>query len=130
MISELKIELNDRIISNESKVNYSHIINHLLENSKNDDLIYRNIDIHIDVVKYNDTNKDIFLTKNGDKMRVVCNVFLKDISNFFKNLHMPLMFSEFNLTLKLVDSVYVTDQDNTTQTLISANLYVDQGVYT
>ena len=37
MISELKIELNDRIISNESKVNYSHIINHLLENSKNDD---------------------------------------------------------------------------------------------
>ena len=39
MISELKIELNDRIISNESKVNYSHIINHLLENSKKDDLI-------------------------------------------------------------------------------------------
>ena len=29
MISELKIELNDRIISNESNVNYSHIINHL-----------------------------------------------------------------------------------------------------
>ena len=38
------------------------------------------------------------------------------------------MFSEFNLTLKLVDSVYVTDQGNTTQTLISANLYVDQVV--
>ena len=68
MISELKIELNDRIISNESKVNYSHIINHLLENSKNDDLIYRNIDIHTDVVKYNDTKKDVFLTKNGDTM--------------------------------------------------------------
>ena len=128
MISELKIELNDRIISNESKVNYSHIINHLLENSKNDDLIYRNIDIHSNVVKYNDTKKDVFLDKNGDTMRVVCNVFLKDISNFFKNLHMPLMFSEFNLTLKLVDSVYVTDQGNTTQTLASANLYVDQAV--
>ena len=128
MISELKIELNDRIISNESEVNYSHIINHLLENSKNDDLIYRNIDINSNVVKYNDTIKDAFLDKNGDTMRVVCNVFLKDISNFFKNLHMPLMFSEFNLTLKLVDSVYVTDQDNATQTLISANLYVDQVV--
>ena len=50
MISELKIELNDRIISNESKVNYSHIINHLLQNSKSDDLIYRNIDIHTVVV--------------------------------------------------------------------------------
>ena len=126
MISELKIELNNRIISNETNVNYSHIINHLLENSKNDDLIYRNIDIHTGVVKYEDTNKDIFLTKNGDTMRVTCNVFLKDISNFFKNLNMPLKFSEFNITLRLVDSIYVTDQANTTQTLTSASLYVDQ----
>ena len=109
MISELKIELNDRIVSNESRVDHSHIINHLLENGENDDLIYKNIDIHSNVVKYNDVNKDIFLTKNGDTMRVVCNVFLKDISNFFKNLHVPLMFSEFDLTLKLVDSIYVTD---------------------
>ena len=126
MISELKIELNNRIISNESNDYYSHIINHLLENSKNDDLIHRNIDIHTGVVKYDDTNKDIFLTENGDTMRVVCNVFLKDISNFFKNLHMPLKFSEFNITLRLVDSIYITDQTNTTQTLVSANLYVDQ----
>ena len=126
MISELKIELNDRIISNESNVNHSYIINHLLENGKNDDLIYRNIDIHSNVVKYDDNKKDDFLTKNGDTMRVVCNVFLKDISKFFKNLRIPLMFSEFNLTLKLVDQIDVPDQANTTQTLVSANLYVDQ----
>ena len=126
MISELKIELNNRIVSNETNVNYSHIINHLLENSKNDDLIYRNIDIHTGVVKYEDTKKDVFLTKNGDTMKVTCNVFLKDISNFFKNLNMPLKFSEFNITLRLVDQIYVTDQANTTQTLTSASLYVDQ----
>ena len=126
MISELKIELDNRIVSNETNVNYSHIINHLLENSKNDDLIYRNIDIHAGVVKYDDTNKDTFLTENGDTMRVTCNVFLKDISNFFKNLHMPLKFSEFNITLTLVDSIYVTDQTGTSQTLVSASLYVDQ----
>ena len=126
MISELKIELNNRIASNETNVNYSHIINHLLENSKNDDLIYRNIDIHAGVIKYDDTKKDIFLTKNGDTMRVTGNVFLKDISNFLKNLHMPLKFSEFNITLRLVDQIYVTDQANTTQTLYSASLYVDQ----
>ena len=126
MISELKIELNNRIVSNETNVNYSHIINHLLENSKNDDLIYRNIDIHTGVVKYNDTKKDVFLTKNGDTMKVTCYVFLKDISNFFKNLNMPLKFSEFNITLRLVDSVYVTDQAGTTQKLVNASLYVDQ----
>ena len=126
MISELKIELNNRIISNETNVNYSHLINHLLENSKNDDLIYRNINIHDDVVKYNDTKKDVFLTKNDKTMRVTCHVFLKDISNFFKNLNMPLKFSEFNITLRLVDQIYVTDQVNASQTLVSASLYVDQ----
>ena len=126
MIQELKIELNNKTISNEHNTNYSYIINHLLENSKNDDLIYRNMDIHQNVVKYNDTDKDIFLTKNGDTMRVTCNVFLKDVSNFFKNLNIPLEYSEFNLTLKLVDQIYVTDQDNVTQTLISSHLYVDR----
>ena len=126
MIQELKIELNNKIISNEHNTNYSYIINHLLENSKNDDLIYRNIDIHQNVVKYNDADKDIFLTKNDDTMRVTCNIFLKDISNFFKNLNIPLEFAEFNLTLKLVDQIYVTDQNNVTQTLVSSHLYVDR----
>ena len=126
MISDLKIELNNRIVSNETNVNYSHLINHVLENSKNDDLIYRNIDIHTNVIKYEDTKKDVFLSENGDTMRVTCHVFLKDISNFFKNLNMPLKFSEFNITLRLVDQIYVTDQVNTSQTLVSASLYVDQ----
>ena len=126
MIQELKIELNNKTISNEHNTNYSYIINHLLENSKNDDLIYRNIDIHQNVTKYNDTNKDIFLTKNGDTMQVTCNVFLKDISNFFKNLNIPLEFAEFNLTFKLVDQIYVTDQENVSQTLVNSHLYVDR----
>ena len=126
MIQELKIELNNKIISNEHNTNYSYIINHILENSKNDDLIYRNIDIHQNVIKYNDIGKDIFLTKNGDTMQVTCNVFLKDVSNFFKNLNIPLEFSEFLITLKLVDQIYVTDQDNVTQTLVSSHLCVDR----
>ena len=126
MIQELKIELNNKIIPNEYNTNYSYIVNHILENSKNDDLIYRNIDIHQNVVKYNDTDKDIFLTKNGDTMLVTCNIFLKDISNFFKNLNIPLEFAEFNLTLKLVDQIYVTDQENVSQTLVSSHLYVDR----
>ena len=61
-------------------------------------------------------------------MRVVCNVFLKDISNFFKNLHIPLKLAQFNITLELVDQIYVTDQAGTSQTLVSCHLYVDQVV--
>ena len=127
-ISELKIELDNRILSNESHVNHCYVINHLLENDKNDNLINRNIDIHTNVIKYNDTNKDNFLIKNSDTMRVVCNVILKGFSNFFKNLHMPLKLAEFNITLKLVDSIYINNQANTMQTLVSSNLYVDQVV--
>ena len=51
-----------------------------------------------------------------------------DISNFFKNLNIPMEYAEFNLTLKLVDQIYVTDQNSTTQTLVSSHLYVDQVV--
>ena len=101
MIQELKIELNNKTISNEHNTNHSYLINHLLENGKNDDLIYRNIDIHQNTVKYNDTNKDIFLVKNGDTMQVTCNVFLKDISNFFKNLNVPIEFAEFQFNIKI-----------------------------
>ena len=126
MIQELKIELNNKIISNENNTNYSYMINHILENGKNDDLIYRNIDIHSNVVKYTNTNKDIYMTKNGDTMRVICNIFLKDISNFFKNLNIPLEFAEFNFTLKFVDEIYVTDQENVTQKLVSSTSYIDQ----
>ena len=66
------------------------------------------------------------MTKNGDTMRVVCNVFLKNIGNFFKNLNIPLEFGELNLTLKLVDQICVTTDQDVTQTLVSSHLYVDR----
>ena len=53
---------------------------------------------------------------------------VKDVSNFFKNLNIPLEFAEFNLTLKLADQIYITDQNDISQTLVSSHLYVDQVV--
>ena len=46
MVNSVKIELNRTIISNEDYIYYSNMIPHLLENSKNDDLLYRGIDLH------------------------------------------------------------------------------------
>ena len=40
IVNSIKIELNRTIVSNEDYVYYSNIIPHLLENSKNDDLLY------------------------------------------------------------------------------------------
>ena len=43
-----------------------------------------------------------------------------------KNLNIPLEFAKFDLAMKLVDQIYVTDQENVTQTLVSSHLYVDR----
>ena len=60
MVNSIKIELNRTIISNEDYIYYSNMIPHLLENSKNDDLLYRGIGLHNNVTFTTNTNKDIF----------------------------------------------------------------------
>ena len=64
MINSIKIELNRTIISNEDYIYYSNMIPHLLENSKNDDLLYRGIDLHDDVAFKTNTNKNVFKDKS------------------------------------------------------------------
>ena len=61
MYNSIKIELNRTIISNEDYVYYSNIIPHLLENSKNDDSLYRGIDLHDKVTFDTNKNKKMFL---------------------------------------------------------------------
>ena len=66
MVNSIKIELNRTIISNEDYIYYSNIIPHLLENSKNDDLLYRGIALHNNVTFNTNTNKNILITNQGD----------------------------------------------------------------
>ena len=66
MVNSLKIQLNQTIITNEDYIYYSNMIPHLLENSKNDDLLYRGIYLYNDVVFRTNANKNIFMTKVGD----------------------------------------------------------------
>ena len=66
MVNSIKIELNRTIISNENYIYYSNMIPHLLENSKNDDLLYRGIDLHNNVTFNTNTNKNIFTTNAND----------------------------------------------------------------
>ena len=90
MINSIKIELNRTIISNEDYVYYSNIIPHLLENSKNDDLLYRGIDLHDKVTFETNTNKNIFISNAGDIVTVKVPIYLKDISDYFRQLNFPL----------------------------------------
>ena len=127
MINSIKIELNRTIISNEDYVYYSNIIPHLLENSKSDDLLYRAIDLHEDVDFKTNTNKDIFISNAGDIVTVKLPIYLKDISDYFRQLTFPLEFCDYDISIQVVDEIYYkTDaMDIETQTIKSAYLFTD-----
>ena len=126
MINEIKIELNRTIISNEDHIYYSNIIPHLLENSKNDDLLYRAIDLHDKVTFDTNANKNIFISNAGDTVTVKIPIYLKDISDYFRQLTFPLEFCEYDINIQVVDEIYYkTPAMNIGQTIKSAYLYTD-----
>ena len=127
MINSIKIELKRTIISNEDYVYYSNMIPHLLENSKNDDLLYRAIDLHNNVVFNTNTNKDIFITNQGDTVTVKVPIYLKDISDYFRQLNFPLEFCEYNISIQVVDEIYykTAAKNIESQTIKSAYLFTD-----
>ena len=127
MINSIKIELNRTIISNEDYVYYSNIIPHLLENSKSDDLLYRAIDLHDDVTFKTNTNKNIFISNTGDIVTVKIPIYLKDISDYFRQLTFPLEFCDYDISIQVVDEIYykTAAMNIESQTIKSAYLYTD-----
>ena len=127
MINSIKIELNRTIISNEDYVYYSNIIPHLLENSKNDDLFYRGIDLHNDVTFKTNANKNIFISNVGVTVTVKVPIYLKDISDYFRQLTFPLEFCEYNISIQVVDEIYykAANMNIESQTIKSAYLFTD-----
>ena len=126
MINSIMIELNRTIISNEDYVHYSNMIPHLLENSKNDDLLYRAIDLHDDVAFKTNTNKDVFISNAGDTVTVKVPIYLKDISDYFRQLSFPLEFCDYNISIQVVDEIYYNNnKEIESQTIKSAYLFTD-----
>ena len=127
MVNSLKIELNRTIITNEDYIYYSNMIPHLLENSKSENIIYRCIDLHDDITFSANENKDIFITKVNDTITVKVPIFLRDISDYFRQLDFPHEFGEYNISLQIVDQIYynAADMGIITQTIKSAYLYTD-----
>ena len=126
MVNSIKIELNRTIISNEDDVYYS-IIPHLLENSKNDDLLYRGIDLHKDVAFETNTNKNNFITYQGDTVTVKVPIYLKGILDYFRQLTFPLEFCEYSISIQVVDEIYykTAAMNIESQTIKSAYLFTD-----
>ena len=127
MVNSLRIQLNQVIITNEDYIYYSNMVPHLLENSKHDDLLYRGIDLHNDIAFKSNTNKNIFMDKVDDTSKVKIPIFLRDISDYFRQLDLPRDYGEYDISLQIVDQIYYlnVDMDNVTQEIKSAYLYTD-----
>ena len=127
MINSIKIELNRTIISNEDYVYHSNIIPHLLENSKNDDLLYRAIDLHDKVTFETNTDKNVFISNAGDIATVKVPIYLRDISDYFRQLTFPLEFCEYNISIQVIDEIYykTAAMNIESQTIKSAYLFTD-----
>ena len=125
IINSIMIELNRTIISNEDYIYYSNMIPHLLENSKNDNLIYRAIDLHDDVAFKTNTNKNVFISNAGDTVTVKVPIYLKDISDYFRQLTFPLEICDYNISIQVVDEIYykIDTMNIESQTVKSAYLY-------
>ena len=127
MINSIKIELNRTIISNEDYIYYSNMIPHLIENSKNDDLLYRAIDLHNKLTFETNANKNVFISNAGDIVTVKVPIYLKDISDYFRQLTFPLEFCEYNISIQVVDEIYykAAAMNIESQTIKSAYLFTD-----
>ena len=127
MVNSIKIELNRTIISNEDYIYYLNMIPHLLENSKNDDLLYRGIDLHNNANFSTNTNNEVFISNAGDTVTVKVPIYLKDISDYFRQLNFPLEFCEYNISIQVVDEIYykTAAMNIENQIIKSAYLFTD-----
>ena len=98
-----------------------------LKIQKNDDLLYRGIDFHNNITFNTNTNKNIFISNNNDIVTVKVPIYLKDISDYFRQLTFPLEFCDYNISIQVVDEIYYkTDAMNIeSQTIKTAYLYTD-----
>ena len=69
-------------------------------------LLYKGIDLHNNVTFNTNTNKNIFITNLGDIVTVEIPIYLKDISDYFRQLTFPLEFCDYNISIQLVDEMY------------------------
>ena len=138
LIEYLRISLNNVIITNESYVNRSSLVNYVLNNAYNDPTSYRNISKAIstglNITDNQFITKDTYYTTQDDDedtsnkfhyINFEIRIFLKDISEFFKNVTI-LKFAEFNIGLKFIANMIISSRKNIETTIKSCHLFVKE----
>ena len=137
LIEYLRISLNNVIITNESYVNRSALVNYVLNNAYNDPASYRNISkaisTELNITDNQFITKDTYYTPQDDEdtsnkfhyINFQIPIFLKDISEFFKQVTI-LKFAEFNIGLKFIDNMIIPSRENIETTIKSCHLFVKE----
>ena len=136
IVKNLKVQLNNVTILNESNVNRSALIDFVLDNPQSEPLMYRNIKkvssggLNITDNKF--ITKDTYFTKEEDSdeeknhfVDFKIPIFLKDISSFFKNIDI-IHYGELNILIDLMDELFVSSRDGVTYNIKSAYLIVEE----
>ena len=135
-VKNLKIQLNNVIISNESNIHRSNLVNFILNNSYNLSSSYRNIrksnqdTLNISSNKF--ITKETYFTKKEDEdetkphyITFKIPIFLKDISDYFRKIDL-IQFGEFNINIQLIDNIFATSRDGCTYEIKNAYLYNEE----
>ena len=136
IVKNLKIQLNNVIISDESNIHRSNLVNFLLNNSYNSLSSYRNIrKSNHDTLNINNNKfikKETYLSKREDEdetkphyITFKIPIFLKDISDYFRKIDL-IQFDEFNINIQLIDNIFVTSREGCTYKIKNDYLYVKE----
>ena len=82
--------------------------------------------MHDNVTFETKTNKNVFISNAGDIVTVKVPIYLKDISDYFRQLTFPLEFCDYNISIQVVDEIYYNNnKEIESQTIKSAYLFTD-----
>ena len=136
IVKNLKIQLNNVIISNESNIHSSNLVNFILNNSYKSSSSYRNIrksnQDTLNITNNKFITKETYFTKREDEDEIKPHyitfkipIFLKDISDYFRKIDL-IQFGEFNINIQLIDDIFVTSREGCSYKIKNAYLYVEE----
>ena len=136
IVRNLKIQLNNVIISNESNIHRSNLVNFILNNSYNSPSSYRNIrksnQDTLNITNNKFITKETYFTKREDEdetkphyITFKIPIFLKDISDYFRKIDL-IQFGEFNINIQLIDDIFVVSREGCTYEIKNVYLYTEE----
>ena len=131
IITNLKILLNNTIISDEIDTDKSNLVNFILHNFNTNKIDYRNLNKIDDSSDLNINNNKFVITSNfaadnttNHEITFKFPIFLKDMNNFFRKIDI-INFGEFDIQMTYKNP-FIFKRNNSTFNVVSAYLYVNE----